>query len=45
VLLNEKVKAIYKDGKSVLLVEPNQTENAAAKWQNCGMDTIKSITG
>ena len=45
VLLNEKVKGIYKDEKSVLLVEPNQTENTAARWQNCSMDYIKSITG
>lgn len=43
--LSDKVKSIYKDGRSVLLVCPNEDTHSKAKWQTCPMDYIKSITG
>lgn len=45
ILLGAKVKSIYKNGKSVLLVCPYEGEEDAAKWQTCPMEYIKSITG
>lgn len=45
VLLGEKVKGVYMDGKSVLLVCQNLTADKEAPWQTCPMEYIKSISG
>lgn len=42
--LGQKVKSIYQEGKSILLVYPNEDRNSKAKWKTCSMEYIKSIT-
>lgn len=45
VVLGNKVKSIYRDGRSVLLARPCQQLGSMAKWETCSMEYIKSITG
>ncbi len=45
VLLGEKVKGVYMDWKSVLLVCPGKGEDPDSQWETCPMEYIKQVTG
>lgn len=41
VRLGEKVKSVYLDGRSVLLVRATEGDSAGARWEACSMEYLK----